>query len=219
MDTNSFHLNTAEDYIFLGMSLLCVSGAAMASGLTLSLMSFDDIKLQIKAECGTDAERRAAISILPLISNRHRLLCTLLIFNSVVNEALPIFLDVLVPSSVAIVLSVTLVLLFGEVLPSSVFTGPNQLTIASKLSPIVHLLMFILAPLAIPMGMGLDWLLGTDDETMSREELSILMHLTRQSTFEKYNRESGAGGASNGDQSVLTNSEVNTITGMYIHST
>jgi hypothetical protein len=48
---------------------------------------------------------------------------TLLLFNSLANEALPIFLAELVPGYVAVALSVTMILVFGEIIPSAVFTG------------------------------------------------------------------------------------------------
>ena len=51
--------------------------------------------------------------ICPLISRHHRLLVTLLLFNSLANEALPIFLAELVPPYVAVLLSVTAILIFG----------------------------------------------------------------------------------------------------------
>mgnify|MGYP006902753980 CR=1 FL=1 len=45
------------------------------------------------------------------------------------NEALPIFLNAIVPEYIAIILSVSFVLVFGEIIPSAVFTGPKRLTI------------------------------------------------------------------------------------------
>ena len=57
--------------------------------------------------------------------DHHLLLVSLLLVNAAVNEALPIFLDSLVPSWLAIVLSVTLVLFFGEIIPSAIFTGQS----------------------------------------------------------------------------------------------
>lgn len=45
------------------------------------------------------------------------LLSTLLLNNAIAMEALPIFLDALVPSWLAIIISTTAVLVFGEVLP------------------------------------------------------------------------------------------------------
>uniref|UniRef100_A0A2P2LE18 DUF21 domain-containing protein At2g14520-like n=1 Tax=Rhizophora mucronata TaxID=61149 RepID=A0A2P2LE18_RHIMU len=53
--------------------------------------------------------------ILPVVRNQHLLLCTLLISNAAAMEALPIFLDGLVAAWGAILISVTLILLFGEV--------------------------------------------------------------------------------------------------------
>lgn len=55
-----------------------------------------------------------------LVRKRHLTLVTLLFANAIAMEALPIFLDVLVPSYVAIFLSVTLLLLFGEIIPQAV---------------------------------------------------------------------------------------------------
>lgn len=53
--------------------------------------------------------------IFPVVKNQHLLLCTLLIGNSLAMEALPIFLDKLVPPWAAVLISVTLILMFGEV--------------------------------------------------------------------------------------------------------
>ena len=48
------------------------------------------------------------------------MLCTLLIGNAIAMEALPIFLDRMVGPIIAILLSVTCVLLFGEIIPQAV---------------------------------------------------------------------------------------------------
>lgn len=53
-------------------------------------------KLKLEQQC---AER-----ILPLVKDHHLLLVTLLLFNTVANEALPVFLDELVPSWAALLL-------------------------------------------------------------------------------------------------------------------
>jgi hypothetical protein len=95
--------------------------------------------------------------------------------------ALPIFLETLVPPSMAILLSVTLVLFFGEIIPSAIFTGPNQLYIASSLVPVVQTVMFLLSPLAWPIATLLDWLLhdedGADASVYKRGELSALIRI------------------------------------------
>ena len=89
--------------------------------------------------------------------------------NALANEALPLFLDKLVPSYVAVIISVSLVLFFGEIIPSAIFTGPNQLAISSKLAPFVKFILFVLAPIAWPIAKILDYFLH-DDEHASLEK-------------------------------------------------
>ena len=95
------------------MSLLCVVFAALASGLTIGLLSLDTLDLEIKQRVGTAAEQQHAAVLLPLLAHRHLLLVTLLLFNSLAAEALPLTLGELVPGYLAVILSVTAVLFFG----------------------------------------------------------------------------------------------------------
>jgi metal transporter CNNM len=99
--------------------------------------------------------------------------------NALANEALPIFLDKLVPSYIAVILSVTLVLFFGEIIPSAIFTGPSQLSISSKLAPLVRCVLFLLAPIAWPIAKLLDHFLHEEGslEKYDRVELSALVRL------------------------------------------
>lgn len=60
-------------------------------------------------------ERRYATNLTPIVKDRHRVLVTLLIWNALAYETLPIFLCALVPRWVAILLSTTLLLVFGEI--------------------------------------------------------------------------------------------------------
>ena len=126
------------DVIYAVSAFICVLIAASGAGMTTGLLSIDTLKLKIKLEVGTEQEKRQARAILPVLSNHHLLLCTLLIYNAAANEALPIFLDALVPSWAAVVLSITLVLIFGEIIPTALFTGPNQLVIASWFTGTQH---------------------------------------------------------------------------------
>merc|ERR1719199_1392263 len=107
-------------------------------------------------------DKLAAEKVLPLLHDHHRLLVTLLLMNSLANEALPLFLDAIVPSWLAVVLSVSLVLVFGEILPSAVFTGPQQLRIAAKFAGPVLFFQMALAPIAVPIAKALDYCLGAD---------------------------------------------------------
>jgi metal transporter CNNM len=57
----------------------------------------------------------SAARIIPVVKNQHLLLVTLLICNAGCMETLPIFSDKLLSPVFAIVISVTLILFFGEV--------------------------------------------------------------------------------------------------------
>ena len=91
--------------------------------MTLGYTSLDTMKLQIKVAIGTEDEKASAEAILSLLENRHQFLCTLLVFNVICAESLPIFMDELMPAWLSVLLSVTAVVLFGEVIPAGIFTG------------------------------------------------------------------------------------------------
>lgn len=160
-------------YIFNGsMALACVIGGALASGLTVGLLSLDPLLLVIKMRAGeTEKEKLQAEKLLPLVKQHHRLLVTLLLLNTVAGEALPVFLQGMVPDVVAILISVILVLVFGEILPTAFFTGPNQIQIASHWAPSVKVLMFVLFPITYPIARLQDKIM-IDDEYDGEEEHS-----------------------------------------------
>mmetsp|Transcript_56710 Transcript_56710/g.120408 ORF Transcript_56710/g.120408 Transcript_56710/m.120408 type:complete len:634 (-) Transcript_56710:147-2048(-) len=152
------------------LSLSCVVLAALAAGLTMGMLSLDPLSLEIKRRASTiQKERQWSEELLPLLvghSKRHRLLVSLLLLNSIANEGLPLFLDELFPSKLAsIIVSVTLVLMFGEIIPSALFTGPDQVELAAKLVPLVKAVMFVLAPIAVPIARLLDKVLHDHDDS------------------------------------------------------
>eukprot|EP01035_Chromulina_nebulosa_P023234 gene23234-30116_t len=192
--------DNAIDFIYLACAIGCVICAALAAGMTMGLLSLDSLKLRVKLLVGTESEKIAAkrhdnelfvfqshnhsinvtnLRILPLIENHHFLLCTLLLFNALANEALPIFLDAVLPAWAAVLISVTLVLLCGEILPTAIFTGPDQLVIASRCTGLVYFLEIIFYPIARPMALLLDRFLGSDcdDDYMRRDEISAMLRI------------------------------------------
>ena len=177
-----------------GMAAICVTMAALAAGLTMGLLSLDPLMLLIKIRAGeSKVEREQAASLLPLVQQHHRLLVSLLLMNACANEALPLFLDKLVPSYVAVILSVTLVLFFGEIIPSAVFTGPNQLKIASSLVPLVRTIMIIVSPIAYPIAKTLDIVLHDEEEShgmnmYNRGELTALVRIQFEERMEAKRR-------------------------------
>ncbi|TYZ62470.1 hypothetical protein PybrP1_005591 [[Pythium] brassicae (nom. inval.)] len=196
----------AAFWTFLGMSVLLVCAAGMMAGLTMGMLSLDMLNMRILELEGTEEQKKHAARVLPILNQHHLLLVTLLLVNAGANEALPIFLNKLVPEAVSIVLSVTCVLLFGEIIPSAVFTGPNQLRIAAGLAPAVKVLMVVLTPLAFPISKLLDWWLGADHDhaKYKRKELKALIALQRETTIARRHfienaRSAHSGAAGGGD--------------------
>jgi len=64
----------------------------------------------------------------------------LLLANALALEALPIFLDKIVPSYLAIFISTASVVIFGEVLPQSYATGSKKISIGYYFAPFVKAL-------------------------------------------------------------------------------
>jgi metal transporter CNNM len=186
-----------EDVINVVLCIICVVCAGLAAGLTMGLLSLDVTKLEIKSMTGTARDKADAAIILPIVKQHHVLLCTLLLFNSLANEALPVFLDSLVPNWLAILLSVTLVLLFGEILPSAFFTGPAQLRTAASFVPFVKGLIAFFSPIAYPLSLGLDYFFGKEEEDslISREELGALVTLQNIDRRRELKRRNSSGKA------------------------
>lgn len=149
------------------------------SGLTIGLFSLDPMKLamMLQSKTTTDVMRNQASKVMPILNDHHTLLVTLLLMNAVAMEALPIFLDALVPSYVAIIISVIFVLFLGEIIPQAIF-AKNALSIGAKLSPMVRFLMWVLKPLNYPIAKLLDKLLGHSRHFhYMRDELTALVEL------------------------------------------
>ncbi|KAL9685200.1 hypothetical protein QQ045_022648 [Rhodiola kirilowii] len=149
--------------------------AGMMSGLTLGLMSLSLVDLEVIAKSGTPKDRLYAAKILPVVRRHHLLLCTLLICNAAAMEALPIFLTSLISETGAILISVTLILLFGEIIPQSVCTRYG-LAIGAAVAPAVRVLVWICYPFAFPISKVLDFLLGHEHKALFRRaELKTLV--------------------------------------------
>ncbi|PKI63503.1 hypothetical protein CRG98_016170 [Punica granatum] len=166
-----------EFWVFLAICLVLVSFAGITSGLALGLLSFGQVDLEVLVKAGQPRENNYAAKILPLIKNEHLLLCTLLVAKSLAMEALPIFLDSILPSWAAILMSVTLAIAFAEIIPQAVCSRYG-LQIGAKLALLVRLLLLIFFPVAYPISKVLDWLLGRAHSALYRRaELKTLVDL------------------------------------------
>ncbi|XP_057542215.1 DUF21 domain-containing protein At2g14520-like [Amaranthus tricolor] len=182
-------------FINIGVIVFLVLFAGLMSGLTLGLMSMSLVDLEVLAKSGTPSDRKHAEKILPVVRNQHLLLCTLLICNAAAMEALPIFLDSLITAWGAILISVTLILLFGEIIPQSVCSRYG-LAIGATVAPFVRVLVWICFPVAYPISKLLDLLLGHGHVALFRRaELKTLVNL--------HGNEAGKGGELTHDETTI----------------
>ncbi|GJZ28962.1 DUF21 domain-containing protein [Tanacetum coccineum] len=185
-------------WVYLVSAIGLVAFAGLMSGLTLGLMSLSLLDLEVLIKAGQPNDRKNAEKIMPIVKNQHLLLCTLLICNAVAMEALPIFLDSILLPWTAILISVTLVVAFGEIIPQAVCSRYG-LAIGAKLSIIVRVLMVVVFPIAYPVSKLLDYILGTGHSMLLRRaELKTLVDM--------HGDKAGKGGE-------LTNDEITIITG------
>ncbi|CAK9164614.1 unnamed protein product [Ilex paraguariensis] len=185
----------SEFFIHILIITLLVLFSGLMSGLTLGLMSLSLVDLEVLAQSGTPKDRKHAAKIMPVVKNQHLLLCTLLICNAAAMEALPIFLDSLITAWGAILISVTLILLFGEIIPQSVCSRYG-LAIGAALAPFVHILVWICFPVAYPISKLLDFLLGHGHVALFRRaELKTLVNL--------HGNEAGKGGELTHDETTI----------------
>uniref|UniRef100_A0A7N1A3V7 CNNM transmembrane domain-containing protein n=1 Tax=Kalanchoe fedtschenkoi TaxID=63787 RepID=A0A7N1A3V7_KALFE len=181
-------------FTYAGISCVLVIFAGIMSGLTLGLMSLGLVELEILQQSGTPAEKKQAAAILPVVQKQHQLLVTLLLCNACAMEALPIYLDKLFNQFLAIVLSVTFVLAFGEVIPQAICTRYG-LAVGANFVWLVRILMIICYPIAYPIGKILDWALGHNDALFRRAQLKALVSI--------HGQEAGKGGELTHDETTI----------------
>lgn len=152
------------------------------SGLSVGFCSIDYLKLEILLQNGTPSEKKNAKKILPIIKNKHLLLSTLLLANAAAMESLPLFLDAIMPATVAVILSTTFVLIFGEIVPQAFCLGENQLKIAAFAVPLVKLLICIFWIICYPISKILDCLLGHHENKVrfGKKDLKALVKLHQE---------------------------------------
>jgi len=86
-------LTTTEFWIYISVIVFLTIFSCITSGLTVGYMSIDDLVLELKSKTGSPMEKHYASRILPIVSDRHLLLVTLLIWMAGSMESLPIFLS------------------------------------------------------------------------------------------------------------------------------
>ncbi|KAK4281140.1 hypothetical protein QN277_012665 [Acacia crassicarpa] len=193
-DADDIEFGTSWWFVYTGISCLLVLFAGIMSGLTLGLMSLGIIDLEILQRSGTNREKKQAAAILPVVQKQHQLLVTLLLCNACAMEALPIYLDKIFHPFVAVILSVTFVLVFGEVIPQAICSR-FRLYIGANFIGLVRILMIICYPIAYPIGKVLDAVLGHNDVLLRRAQLKALVSI--------HSQEAGKGGELTHDETTI----------------
>jgi metal transporter CNNM len=173
-------------WLYVGICTALVLVGGVVSGLTIGLFSLSNLELEVLQEDmeADEADRRRAKRLEPLLreERHHLLLVTLLLTNTAAMEALPEMLDKLVPEWAAVLISVSLVLLFSEIIPQSICTR-SPLAVGAAFSPVVWLLMLVLFPVAWPIAKALDCLIGKEGGTQflaSRSQVTSLLEIIKR---------------------------------------
>ncbi|KAK9067641.1 hypothetical protein SSX86_011752 [Deinandra increscens subsp. villosa] len=211
-------------FVYAGVSCILVLFAGIMSGLTLGLMSLGVVELEILYRSGTNREKKQAAAILPIVQKQHQLLVTLLLCNAAAmepskalsqrtpelrktgkqatkqnNTAIPHISSSYIPGkdfhpAVAVLLSVTFVLAFGEILPQAISTRYG-LAVGANFVGLVRVLMIICYPIAYPVGKVLDALIGHNDTLFRRAQLKVLVSI--------HSQEAGKGGELTRDETTI----------------
>ncbi|TFK97368.1 hypothetical protein BDV98DRAFT_514106 [Pterulicium gracile] len=169
--------STAELVIKIVASVLLVLLAGLFSGLTIGIMGLDELRLSVLAEGSTvSREREDARAVLSLLERgRHWILVVLLLGNVIVSESLPVCLDSVVGDGLAAVIVSTVAI--GAIIPQA-FGVRHGLALGATAAPYILSLMRILSPIAYPMALLLDLVLGKHAiRTYSRDELKVFFTL------------------------------------------
>ncbi|MFC1741992.1 CNNM domain-containing protein [Nanoarchaeota archaeon] len=159
---------TLINYLIVA-ALLLLSG--LFSGLTLGLMGLNKFDLERKVALGD----KLAKKIYPLRRQGNLLLCTLLLGNVAVNSALAVFLGSITTGILAGVIATSLIVIFGEIVPQSVFSR-YAMKLGAATTWLVYIFLIILYPISKPLSSILDHFLGGELPTIfSKREFHLFL--------------------------------------------
>ena len=188
----------ANVVLFGIMAIVLLSLSAMASGSEVAFFSLTRLDLE-ELESRSDI---AAKRVLDLLSNRDRLLATILVTNNMVNICLVIVVTQLVGEIFTFsgvwefvfntVVITFLLLLFGEIMPK-VFSQTNPVKMCTLLSLPLKLLRWLVYPLAFILMRTSSRVsrLATRNTEISIEELADAVDLTETGSEEEQKMLSG----------------------------
>src|SRR4051812_2527066 len=120
-------------------TVIVVLLSGLCSGLNVSIFAIDVVRLRLNVEDPDvpDGKKRRARWLLALLRNHHWTLVTLLVTNTLCMILLSILLDKLLPNPfVTLLVSVTVLLFLGEVMPQAVFMR-HRVAICGFFAPLI----------------------------------------------------------------------------------
>src|SRR5688572_22750091 len=140
---------------------LCLSQAAMFSGLNLAVFSVSRLRLEIDAAGGD----RAAARVLALRKDPNFLLASILWGNVCANVLLTLLADSILTGVAAFGFSTVVLTLFGEIFPQA-YCSRRAVRIVAICAPVLRLYQGLLFPVAKPTGWLLDRMVGQESITL-----------------------------------------------------
>lgn len=139
--------------------LVLLSG--IFSGLTLGMFSLNLSALERKIRLGDKRAKR----VYSVREKGNLLLCTLLLGNVAVNSAIAIFLSSIASGVIAGLIATGSIVFFGEIVPQAIFSR-FALSLGARTVWLVYAFMVLLYPVAKPIALGLDKILGEELPTV-----------------------------------------------------
>lgn len=168
------------DFLLL-VILLGLSG--LLSGLTMGLMSLSVFELKRKCELGDTAAKM----VYPIRARGNELLVSLIIGNVLVNSAIAVLLEAIMPGDnafsglITVIFATALITFFGEILPQSLLIK-HGLSFSAMLSKQITFYLNTLRPISKPIAKVLDRAVGRELPTIySTDELVKILEEHEQS--------------------------------------
>lgn len=162
--------------MLIGISIIYVASlvalAAVCSGLNVALMSLNPAELKRRAHLGDKRARR----VYPLRKNAHLSLASILLVNVAAASGTAIVLGDYYSGLVAGSIATLLLVIFSELAPQAFFTR-RALVVCSYLVPLMRLMILVTYPIAKPLQLVLDRILGTQEHKRlhTRHELGLMI--------------------------------------------
>ncbi len=101
----------SHQVILLTYNLVLTTTGAFCSGMGVGFCNIDKLQLEVMTMSNDPNEQKMAKTIHEVVSNHHLWLVTLLVYNAIALESLPLVVHTLMPDWLAIIVSTMVVLI------------------------------------------------------------------------------------------------------------